>query len=186
MAKNAIEGPERSRDAHPRGSGRDGNLSIIAAGTRVVGELATDGVLKVEGTVEGSIRAERQVLVARGGVIEGDVYTREAIVGGRVVGSVYADERVEVQASSVVHGDIVTKRLVVQEGGDVNGHVRMEEPNALERGASVAGPRTAEPGGAPAEPAEPGASAPPAEPGAAFPDESASPRPPYPRAASSG
>ena len=37
-----------------------------------------------------------------------------------------------------------------------------------------------------AEPAEPGASAPPAEPGAAAPDESASPRPPYPRAASSG
>ncbi len=177
MAKNAIGGPERSRDAHPRGSGRDGNLSIIAAGTRVVGELATDGVLKVEGTVVGSIRAERQLLVARGGVIEGDVYTREAIVGGRVVGSVYADERVEVQASSVVHGDIVTKRLVVQEGGEVNGHVRMEEPNALERGASVAGPRIAEPG-APAAPAAP------AEPVAA--DESASPTPPYPRVASSG
>ncbi len=59
MAKNAIGGPERSRDTHPRGSGRDADLSIIAAGTRVVGELATDGVLKVEGTVEGSIRAER-------------------------------------------------------------------------------------------------------------------------------
>ncbi len=171
MAKDAIGGPERSRDTHPRGSGRDADLTIIAAATRVVGELATDGVLKVEGTVVGSIRAEQQLLITRGGVIEGDVYTREAIVGGRVVGSVYADERVEVQASSVVHGDIVTKRLVVQEGGEVNGHVRMEEPNALERGASVAGPRTAEPG-ASAEPAEAA--------------ESASPTPPYPRVASSG
>jgi cytoskeletal protein CcmA (bactofilin family) len=121
-----------------RAAGGEANLSIIAVGMRVVGELATDGVLKVEGSVEGSIRAERQVLVAKGGVISGDVYTREAIVGGRVVGSVYADERVEVQAASTVHGDIVTKRLMVQEGGEVNGHVRMEDPKALEQGAGVA------------------------------------------------
>jgi len=121
-----------------RAGARDGNLSIVAVGMRVVGELATDGVLKVEGFVEGSIRADREVLVAHGGIIQGDVYTREAIVGGKVVGSIYADERVEVQANSVVQGDIVTARLIVSEGGEVNGRVEMGDPRALERGASVA------------------------------------------------
>lgn len=144
MSKSAAGGVSSSRDPQARSSGRDTNLSIIAVGTRVVGELATDGVVKVEGTIEGSIRAEHQVLVAKGGVIEGDVYTREAIVGGRVVGSVFADERVEVQASSMVQGDIVTKCLVVQEGGEVNGHVRMQDPKALEHSAAVARPQTTE------------------------------------------
>ena len=107
-------------------------LSIIATGSCVTGELTSDGVVKIEGKIVGSVRAELQVLVAKGGLIEGDVYTREAVVGGEVRGSILADERVEVQASATIHGDITTQRIVVHEGGEVNGNVRMANPNALD------------------------------------------------------
>lgn len=140
-------------DDSGRSGGREISISIVATGMRIVGELATDGVLKVEGTIVGSIRADREVLVARGGVIEGDVYTRQAIVGGRVVGSIYADERVEVQENSVVQGDIVTKKLIVSEGGEVNGNVQMGEPKALEQGAKVAAKRERSPAPAAMDPA---------------------------------
>ncbi len=113
------------------GPQREPGLSVIAPGMRVEGELMTDGVVKIEGMVVGSVRAEQQVLVAKGGVVEGDIHTREAIVGGEVRGSILAHERVEVQASSVVHGDIATQRIVIHEGGEVNGHVKMGEPRAL-------------------------------------------------------
>ncbi len=116
----------------------DGSLSIIGVGLDVVGEVATDGIVKIEGTITGSIRATRQVLVTKGGLVQGDIYTTEAIVGGEVRGSIYADQRIEVQDTSVIHGDIATKRLVVQEGGEVNGHIRMGDPRALELGAKVA------------------------------------------------
>src|SRR5439155_1388560 len=67
---------------HP---GREGDtLSIIGTGLRVEGDLSSDGVVKVEGTVVGTVRASRQVLVAKGGVVEGDIVTREAIIGGEV------------------------------------------------------------------------------------------------------
>lgn len=121
------KGPEPRRAAPQREPG----LSIIAPGMRVEGELTTDGVVKVEGIVVGSIHAEQQVLVAKGGVVEGDIHTREAILGGEVKGSVLADQRVEVQSTSIVQGDITTQRIVVQEGGEVNGHVRMGDPKAL-------------------------------------------------------
>ena len=110
-------------------------LSIIGAGMKVVGDLSAEGVVKIEGTVIGTVRAGRQVLVAKGGVVEGDLFSREAIIGGEVRGGIQADERVEVQASSVVHGDIATKRLFVQEGGEINGVVRMGEDATLEREA---------------------------------------------------
>lgn len=106
----------------------EGALTIIASGTRIVGEVDGTGVVKIEGTVVGTVRAERQVLVARGGVIEGDVIAREAVLGGEVRGSVQAGERVEVQEGAAVHGDITTKRLIVAEGGEVNGTVTMGEP----------------------------------------------------------
>jgi cytoskeletal protein CcmA (bactofilin family) len=109
----------------PRSGSREGALSIIAPGMRVIGELITEGVVKVEGAVEGTIRAQREVLVAKGGHVDGDIHTREAVIGGEVSGSVFAEERVEVQQGSTVTGDISTKKLVIQEGGEVNGQVRM-------------------------------------------------------------
>jgi cytoskeletal protein CcmA (bactofilin family) len=75
--------------------------------------------------VEGTIRAQQQIVIARGGSVAGDLHTREAIVGGRVTGAIFADDRVEVQRGSVVNGDITAQRIMVQEGGEVNGHVRM-------------------------------------------------------------
>ena len=127
-----------SNDGPGRSSGREAALSVIAAGTKITGELSSDGVVKVEGVVVGSVRADRQVLVAKGGLIQGDVYTREAVVGGEIHGAILADDRVEVQASSVIHGDITTQRIVVHEGGEVNGHVRMGNPQALEQARSPA------------------------------------------------
>ncbi len=111
-----------------RPGGPQPGLSVIAPGMRVEGELVTDGVVKIEGTVVGTVRAEQQVLVAKGGIVEGDIHTREAVLGGEVRGAILAHERVEVQATSVVHGDIATQRIVVHEGGEVNGHVRMGDP----------------------------------------------------------
>jgi cytoskeletal protein CcmA (bactofilin family) len=111
----------------PKHGGREAGLSIIAHGMRVVGELVTEGVLKIEGTVEGTVRTHRDVLVAKGGKVEGDIHAGEAVIGGAVHGSVYAETRVEVQQGAVVVGDISTKKLVVQEGGDVNGQIRMGE-----------------------------------------------------------
>jgi cytoskeletal protein CcmA (bactofilin family) len=111
---------------------------------RVVGDITADGVVKIEGTVVGTVRAGRQVLVAKGGEVEGDIITREAIIGGEVRGTVVAEERVEIQTSSVVHGDITSRRLLIHEGGEINGVVRMED-DASPQG--VPAPASATPAG---------------------------------------
>src|SRR5439155_1262324 len=85
----------------------EAGLSIIGTGMRVVGDITADGVVKIEGTVVGTVRAGRQVLVGKGGEVEGDVISREAIIGGEVRGSIRADERIEIQSTSVVHGELV-------------------------------------------------------------------------------
>ncbi len=130
--------PGKTSGSRPAGSKEPG-LSIVASGLRVEGELDTNGVIKVEGTIVGRVRAERQVLVAKGGLVDGDILTREAIIGGEVKGAIFADERVEVQANSSINGDITTQRIVVQEGGEINGTVQMGNPNAL---SVENGPRT--------------------------------------------
>mgnify|MGYP003492616111 FL=1 len=103
-------------------------LSIIAKDLTVSGGLATEGVVKIEGKVKGTIRANTQTLIAPGALVQGDLYTAEAIIGGRVEGNVHATDRVEVQATAEVLGDVYTRRIVVLEGGSVNGSIKMGSP----------------------------------------------------------
>jgi cytoskeletal protein CcmA (bactofilin family) len=118
------------------GNGAEGALSIIATGMKVTGDIDSTGVVKVEGRVEGSIRSARQVLVGRQGVVQGDIETREAIIGGTVDGSITGGERVEIQATAVVNGDVITRTIVIAEGGKINGSVKMEEPRSPSRASA--------------------------------------------------
>jgi cytoskeletal protein CcmA (bactofilin family) len=137
--------------ASPRGSSsvtetgnrrlENAGLSIIAGGTTIVGDIETEGVVKIEGRVQGTLRAGGQVLVAKGGLIQGDVFTREAIVGGEVQGSVHAEDRVEIQSGAVVNGDIVTQRILIADGGRVNGAITMGDSSGIQAGAIDEGGR---------------------------------------------
>jgi len=122
-SKPAVE----TRAPQPRSTAAPGGLSIIGAGMTVRGDLETAGVVKVEGTVDGHVRAKAQVLIAKGGLVHGDVETAEVVVGGTVNGAIKASERVEVQPGASVDGDITTRRIAVAEGGSLNGLIRMEE-----------------------------------------------------------
>ena len=101
-------------------------LSIVAKDMTITGDLATEGVVKVEGRVNGSVRAGSQVLVSPGAIVQGDLHTREAVVAGEVHGSIHASERVELQASAAVVGDVHTPRIAILEGGRLSGEVKME------------------------------------------------------------
>ena len=101
-------------------------FSIIASDMTVIGDLETDGVVRIEGRVKGTVRVGSQVLVASGAVIEGDLHTQEAVIAGQVSGAIHARERVELQASAMVAGDILTPRISIIEGARVSGEVKMD------------------------------------------------------------
>ena len=101
-------------------------FSIIASDMTVVGDLETEGVVRVEGRVKGTVRVGAQVLVAAGANIEGDLHTQEAIIAGKVSGAIHARERVELQATAIVSGDILTPRISIVEGAQVTGEVKMD------------------------------------------------------------
>jgi cytoskeletal protein CcmA (bactofilin family) len=101
-------------------------FSIVASDMTVIGDLETEGVVRIEGRIRGTVRAAAQVLVAAGAVIEGDLHTQEAVVAGQVSGAIHARDRVELQATAVVTGDIVTPRIAIVEGAKVSGEVKMD------------------------------------------------------------
>ena len=120
------------RDVPPRELGDV--VSIIGPGMKIVGDCSSDGTIRVEGHVEGSVKASKSVVVGKDGVVLGDIVTQDAIVAGRVNGSVKADSRVELQATCRVEGDIRSRRIKLDEGGTVDGQLHMggkgQEPSS--------------------------------------------------------
>lgn len=102
-------------------------ISIIGPGMRVVGECDTDGTLRVEGTVEGNIRAGKAVVVGKEGRVNGDIFTQDAVISGTVEGTIRAESRLEVQSTSRIQGEVVAGRMQLEEGALLNGSVQMGE-----------------------------------------------------------
>src|SRR5438093_10955387 len=88
------------------------NLPATGAGCRVLdaqfsvrGDVETDGTLRVDGRLDGSIRRADIVVIGEGATVVGDISAREVIVGGSVQGNVTATTRIELQPPSVDTGN---------------------------------------------------------------------------------
>ena len=131
-----------------RGSG-DGAISIIGPGMRIVGDITTDGTVRVEGTVEGTLRAGKAVVLGKDGLVVGEVVTQDAVIGGRVTGTLVAESRLEMQATCSVDGTIRarTQHLLIHEGANFNGQIEMldaERPVAADAAGKNRGGRGAD------------------------------------------
>jgi len=127
-----------ARQDEPMAQPREGVISIIGPGMRVVGDCETDGTLRIEGTVEGTVKAGKAVVVGKDGTVEGDILTQDAIVGGKVKGKIVADSRLELQATCLVEGEVRARRIKLDEGGTINGSVFVGEVKAATPGPKLA------------------------------------------------
>ncbi len=114
-----------SRDRGVKPSPPEQVISIIGPGMRVVGDCDSDGAIRVEGMVQGNIRAGKAVVVGKDGVVDGDISTQDAVIAGTVRGVLRAESRLEVQASSRIEGEVIAARMQLEEGAIVNGTIQM-------------------------------------------------------------
>ncbi len=103
----------------------DAIISIIGPGMTVVGDCETEGSIRIEGNIAGSIRAGKAVVVGEDAWVKGDISTQDAVLSGKVTGSIVAESRLEVKASSWIEGDVHARRLQLEEGAVLNGTVNM-------------------------------------------------------------
>jgi cytoskeletal protein CcmA (bactofilin family) len=102
-------------------------ISIIGPGMTIVGDCETDGTVRIEGSVEGSIKAGKAVVIGKQGLVTGDVSTQDAVISGRVEGKLVAASRLELQSTCHIEGEIHTRRMQLEEGAVLNGSVHMGE-----------------------------------------------------------
>lgn len=96
------------------------HYSVVSAECYFQGTLSVQGSLRVDGTLEGSVDNARHVIVGTDGKIVGDVTAQIVVCGGVIEGNVCAD-MLEVLAPAFIKGDIRAKKMIVEEGGRIDG-----------------------------------------------------------------
>lgn len=104
------------------------DMTIIAKGLTITGDLQGEGVIQVEGAIEGQIHLKGTVEVMPTGMVKGPVESDIVHVAGSVQGDIVARDSVRLENTGYVEGDIKTSHFVIEEGGCLNGRTSMEKP----------------------------------------------------------
>ena len=121
-------------------------MTIIAKGTEVNGAIDVEGNIRIDGTVNGDVKATDGVEVGKTGRIIGtSIDSKTAVVHGHVEGQLTASQHVVLGSKSTLVGDLKTKSLVIEEGAVFHGNSAMSDNGAVSGGAKRS---TANAGGA--------------------------------------
>jgi cytoskeletal protein CcmA (bactofilin family) len=129
-----------------RRAGTGAAVTLIAAGTRLKGEVSGATEVQVEGEIEGNVKVPALVMVSAGGTVRGPIEASVVRVVGKVVGDVTATDRVEVGPAGSLEGDIAAPRVVIAEGAFFRGKIDMKgEQNREPRRPAKAAAETPQP-----------------------------------------
>ena len=135
--------PAKANGAEPKRGGEP-TLSLVAPGTVIDGHLHSEGDIRVEGRVIGTLHCRARVVIGPQGRVDGTIDTLNATIAGQVHGTLLVREVLQVQETGHIAGDIVTEKLVIQAGGVFTGNCKMgaEASEILKRTPRPAVPGT--------------------------------------------
>ncbi len=111
--------------------------SLIGAGSRIEGNVAFTGGLRVDGEVRGNIRAVGDkpgtLVVSEHARIEGEIQVDFVVINGEVVGPVHAKESAELLTKARVAGDVFYRSIEVHVGAVVTGRLMHTEAPRAEK-----------------------------------------------------
>lgn len=96
--------------------GYDKVQTIIGEGTAIKGTIEATGVVRIDGTLEGTIVHDGDLIVGPKGRVVAEVRAKGLAVAGEVRGNVEAIEKLELLPGAKLYGDIKCGHLVVHEG----------------------------------------------------------------------
>lgn len=110
----------------PREVSESGQASNrVLAGTSIEGEINSDGDMRIDGRLKGTINISGKLVIGENGKVEGEVRCTNANVSGALEGKVEVVELLSLAASARVMGDVVTGKLAVEPGAEFTGSCSM-------------------------------------------------------------
>lgn len=96
--------------------------TLIGAGTKVEGNIAINGFVRIDGDIKGDIETEGNIIVGENARILGNIKANSVTVGGIVFGNINAEKQIKLLSNSIVLGDLTAQKLELEDGIFFQGH----------------------------------------------------------------
>ena len=93
--------------------------TVIAEGLRIIGNVSADGVVEINGQVDGDLHCTSLIVSPRA-LISGGIKARSVVVNGKVDGPI-SGEDVVLKSRAFVTGDIQAQSLSIERGARFDG-----------------------------------------------------------------
>lgn len=100
--------------------------TIIGEESELKGTLDTQGAVRIEGTFEGQLNAQGEVIIGEKARVKANIFGKRVVISGEVTGNIEALAGLEISSTGKVYGDITGDRLIVDEGAVYKGKVNMD------------------------------------------------------------
>ena len=97
------------------------SVNLIGAGTVIVGDVTTNGDIRIDGSLTGSITVKGKLVVGLSGYVEGEAMCQNADISGSIKGKIAVSELLSLKASAKITGDIITNKISVEPGATFSG-----------------------------------------------------------------
>lgn len=114
--------------------------NIIGDGTKFVGDIETNGDLRVDGTIEGNIISKGKIVLGQGGNIKGNIKCQNAEIAGTFDGKIEVIEQLSLKANSSFKGEMTINKLSIEPGAIFIGTCNMSIKNNKETSSTTTEP----------------------------------------------
>jgi cytoskeletal protein CcmA (bactofilin family) len=99
--------------------------NIISIGTKVKGEIESDGDVRIDGMLSGKIIAKGKVVIGKDGVVDGEIHCKNTDISGKVNATMVVKELTVFKSTAVFTGDVSTSRISIETGARFTGSCKM-------------------------------------------------------------
>ena len=105
--------------------------NLIGNGTVFKGDIESNGDIRIDGKLIGSVKSNGKVSIGPTGIIEGDLTCKQAEISGNVKGNIHTEELTALKSTSVVEVDLTTKQLLIEVGAQFTGKCIMGQQSTV-------------------------------------------------------
>ena len=100
--------------------------NTITSGTEIVGDINSQGDLRLDGFLKGNLNIKGRVVIGKTGKVLGTITCKNAEINGNVEGKIYVSELLSLTETAFVKGDIIINKLNIQPGCKFTGTCSMD------------------------------------------------------------
>ena len=101
------------------------SVNLIGVGTTIEGDITTNGDMRIDGSLTGSINVKGKLVIGVSGFVEGEIICQNADISGTIKGKIGVAELLALKASSKLSGDIITNKIAIEPGATFTGTCSM-------------------------------------------------------------